>query len=126
MVSTRPVLARLRALLTAQVAPPRIVSARGTQYYFDEDSAAYAEIDVQDDRGFLIAVVLGDRPQTEFITRIWHRHAEEVWLLDHLDERIEIVTRAGFGQAFRRGELLRSARLPELAIPLELVFAVDN
>jgi hypothetical protein len=122
-----PDFARLRAQLAAQLAPPLSVSTAGKQHYFGEDSAAYCEIEVRHDEAFAVVVVrAGSAPSEGFITRVWHRYADEVWVVDPLDATVQIVPRGGPVQRFAAGDTLRSARLPGIAIPIAAVFALTN
>jgi len=119
--------ARLRAQLAAQLAPPLEVSAAGKQHYFSEDSAAYCEIEVRQDEAFAVVVVrAGSAPTEDFITRVWHRYADEVWVVDPLDATVHVVPRGGAVQRFAAGDTLRSSRLPAIAIPISAVFVVTN
>ena len=120
------VIGRLRAALAAQVAAPLEVSAKGHQYFFDEDSAAYSDIDVKQGEAFAVVVVQGQLPSEELIVRIWHRYADEVWLVDRSDEMISIIPREGLIRVFAVGETLRSARLPEIALSIASIFEVSN
>ncbi len=121
------VITRLRAELSAQVAAPLEVSAKGHQYFFDEDSAAYNDIDVKDAKqAFAVVVVQGQLPGEELIVRIWHRYADEVWLVDRSDEMISIIPREGLIRVFAVGETLHSARLPGVAISIAAIFEVSN
>jgi hypothetical protein len=120
------VITRLRAALTAQVRAPLEVSAKGHQYFFDEDSAAYSDIDVKRGEDFAVVVVQGSLPAEELIVRIWHRYADEVWLVDRSDQMISIIPRQGLIAVFAVGEALRSARLPGVAIAISDVFEVAN
>lgn len=122
-----PEFARLRAQLVAQVKPPLVVSATGKQYYFSEDSAAYCEIDIQRDDAFAIVVVrAGSAPTEDFITRVWHRYADEVWVIDTVDATIQVIPKAGQTERFGMGDTVRSRRLPEVAITVASVFARAN
>ncbi len=60
MIADPPVVARLREQLAAQVKKPLAVSATSHQYYFDEESAAYNEIEVKHGDSFAVVVVRGD------------------------------------------------------------------
>ena len=122
-----PYFARLRAQLAAQLAPPLEVSPTGKQHYFSEHSAAYCEIEVRQDEGFAVVVVrAGSAPTEDFITRVWHRYADEVWVVDALEATIQVVPRGGVVQRFAPGDTLRSKRLPAIAIPIAAVFVVTN
>jgi hypothetical protein len=120
------VIARLRALLVAQVGAPLAVSAKGQQYYFNEESAAYNDIDVKRGDAFAVVVCQGQLPYEEMIVRIWHRYADEVWLVDRSDQMISVIPREGVIRVFAVGETLRSARLPGLAISIASVFDAGN
>lgn len=119
-------IARLRARLALQVAPPLAVSDRYQQHVFDETSAAYAEIDVRDGTAFAVVVVLGALPSEEFVVRVWHRHADEVWLVDVSEEVVLVVPREGAIRVFAVGETLRSPRLPAVAIPVGQLFELAS
>ena len=121
-----PVIARLRAELRAQVGPPLEVSTKSTQYYFDEDSAAYNEIDIRHGEAFAVVVVRGALPSEEFVVRVWHRYADEVWLVDSVEQVVFVVPRAGVIRVFEIGEVVRSVRLPGVEIPVSSVFGVVN
>jgi hypothetical protein len=118
-----PPIARLRVRLAAQVAPPLVVSAAARQYVFDAESAAYAEIDVRRDDAFAVVVVIGSLPEDEFIAQVWHRLAREVWLLDPRDEAVYVARPGEPPRVLDRRATLRSAELPGVAIPIDLLFA---
>ncbi len=120
------VITKLRAELSAQVAAPLTVSVKGHQYWFDEESAAYSDVDVKQREQFAAVVVQGQLPGEELIVRIWHRHADEVWLVDRTDQMISIIPREGLIRVFAVGETLRSARLPGVAISIAAIFEVAN
>lgn len=120
------VITRLRAELAAQVVAPLEVSATSTQYWFDESSAAYDDIDVRQGEAFAVVVVQGALPEAELIVRIWHRYADEVWLVDRSENVITIVPREGVIRVFAVGEALRSVRLPGVAISVAAVFGLAN
>jgi hypothetical protein len=120
------VITHLRALLTAQVKPPLEVSRKGHQYFFDEESAAYNDIDVKQGESFAVVVVQGALPGEEMIVRIWHRYADEVWLVDRNDQMISIIPRKGLIRVYAVGETLRSARLQDVAISIADIFEVAN
>jgi hypothetical protein len=121
-----PVITRLRAVLTAQVRAPLEVSAKGHQYFFDEDSAAYSDIDIKRGETFAVVVVQGQLPSEELIVRIWHRYADEVWLVDRSDQMISIIPREGLIRVFAVGETLHSVRVPGVTISISDVFEVAN
>jgi len=102
------------------------VSAGSQQYFFDEDSAAYAEIDVKRGESFALVVVVGSLPSEQFIVDVWHRFVREVWLVDTRDETV-YVARAGEPQrVLDRTEVLRSAELPGIAIAVDVLFAAPS
>jgi hypothetical protein len=120
------VITHLRALLTAQVKAPLEVSRKGHQYFFDEESAAYNDIDVKQGESFAVVVVQGSLPGEEMIVRIWHRFADEVWLVDRNDQMISIIPRKGLIRVYAVGETLRSARLADVSISIADIFEVAN
>ncbi len=120
------VITRLRAALTEQVSAPLEVSLKGHQYFFDEDSAAYSDIDIKRGETFAVVIVQGQLPTEELIVRIWHRYADEVWLVDRSDQMISVIPREGLIAVFAVGETLRSARVPEVAISITDVFDAAN
>jgi len=114
---------RLRARLAVQVAAPLAVSASSQQYFFDEESAAYAEIDIKRGEAFVVVVVIGSLPSEQFIVDVWHRFAREVWLVDTRDETVAIAPAGAPPRVLERSETLRSAELPGVAIPIDALFA---
>jgi hypothetical protein len=120
------VITRLRAQLAAQVGAPLAVSAKGHQYYFGEESAAYNDIDVKHGESFAIVVCQGQIPGETLIVQIWHRYADEVWLVDRSDQMISIIPRKGLIRVFAVGETLRSERLPGVAISIADIFEIAN
>lgn len=126
MPADSPPIARLRAQLAAQVAAPLEVSTGASQYHFSERSAAFSEIDIRDGESFAVVVVEGALPSEEFVVRVWHRYADEVWLVDLSEEAVLVVPRAGVIRVFAIGDTLRSPRLPGLAIPIASVFGAVN
>lgn len=119
-------IARLRSALAAQVVAPLAVSAEWNQYYFDEDSAAYNEIDVRLGEAFAVVVVRGGLPSEEFVVRVWHRYADEVWLVDSVEQAVFVVPRDGVIRVFEVGETLRSPRLPGVQIAVSSLFEIVN
>ena len=117
----RELFERLRDLLRGQLLPPLRVSASSNQYWFDEESAAYAEIDVRDDDGFVVVVVYGSRDD-HFIARTWHRHAPEIWLVDPEDRTVTRAVRDGDVTVLDAAQTLTSSRLPGVAIPIAALF----
>lgn len=120
------VITRLRAELAAQVRAPLAVSTRSTQYWFDADSAAHSDIDVRQGEVFAVVVVQGALPSEELIVRIWHRHADEVWLVDRSEQVITVVPRTGAIRVFEIGEAVQSVRLPDVSISVAVIFGVVN
>jgi hypothetical protein len=120
------VIARLRARLSLQVDAPLSVSPSFVQHVFDEDSAAYSEIEVRDGEAFAIVVVLGALPSEEFVVRVWHRYADEVWLVDIAEEVVTVIPRDGLIRVFETSETLRSPRLPDLSIPVGQLFELAS
>ena len=116
----------MRAELIAQVAPPLVVSETSEQYYFDEDSAAYCEIEVKQGESFAVVVVRGALPSEEFVVRVWHKYADEVWLIDSIEQVVFVVPRAGAIRVFEVGEVVRSLRLPGVQIAGSAVFGIVN
>ena len=119
-------IARLRARLSLQVAEPLVVSSTFQQFHFAEDSAAHSEIDIRDGEEFAVVVVLGALPSEEFVVRVWHRYAAEVWLVDVDEEAVLVVPREGVIRVYEPGETLVSTRLPEVAIPVRDLFGFAN
>jgi hypothetical protein len=119
-------IARLRSELVDQVKHPLEVSKEHTQYWFDEESAAYNDIDVKLGDAFAIVVCQGTLPSEEMIVRVWHRYADEVWLVDRAEHVIFVIPRDGKIRVFPVGETLHSMRLPEVAISVAAVFSVVN
>ena len=126
VIADPPVVARLRAELASQIAAPFAVSTTSNQYYFDEDHAAYNEIEVRQGEAFAMVVVRGALPSEEFVVRVWHRYADEVWLLDSVEQVVFVVPREGEIRVFEVGETLRSPRLPDVAIAVSAVFGILN
>jgi hypothetical protein len=120
------VIARLRAELSAQVAPPLAVSAKSTQYREGEEFAAYCDIDVKQGDVFAVVVVQGSLPFEELVVRIWHRRADEVWLVDRSDQAITIVRQDGTVRVFGIGETIRSTRLPKFSATVASIFGITN
>jgi hypothetical protein len=119
-------IARLRKELVDQVKRPLEVSEKYTQYWFDEDSAAYNDIDVKVGDAFAVVVCQGALPSEELIVRVWHKYADEVWLVDRTEQVIFVIPREGKIRVFEVGETLHSKRLPEVAINVAGVFSIAN
>ena len=126
MIADPPVVARLREQLAEQIKAPLTVSATSKQYYFDEESAAYNEIEVKHGDVFAVVVVRGALPSEEFVVRVWHRYADEVWLVDSMEQVVFVVPRTGVIRVFEVGETVRSTRLPDVHIGVSTVFGVVN
>jgi hypothetical protein len=120
------VIVRLRAELDRQIAAPLAVSAKSTQYRFDEDSAAYCDIDVKQGDAFAVVVVQGCLPSEELIVRIWHRYADEVWLIDRSEQVVIVVPRESVVHVFEIGETVRSVRLPQFSTTVASIFGITN
>ena len=125
-IADPPVVARLREELMQQIRVPLQVSMTSNQYYFDEDHAAYNEIEVRLGEAFAMVVVRGALPSEEFVVRVWHRYADEVWLIDSVEQVVFVVPRAGVIRVFEVGEMLRSPRLPHVHIAVSSIFGIVN
>lgn len=123
MSSAAPAIARLRARLAIQVGAPLAVSAGCQQHVFDEDSAAYAEIDVRHGDAFVVVVVIGSLPSEQFVVDVWHRFAPEVWLVDPSEEAVYVARAGEPPRVVDRAGTLRSAELPGVAIAVDALFA---
>jgi hypothetical protein len=126
VIADPPVVARMRAELSNQIKPPLALSTTSNQYYFDEDHAAYNEIEVRHGEAFAVVVVRGSLPSEDFVVRVWHRYADEVWLVDSVEQVVFVVPRTGLIRVFEVGETLRSGRLPDVAIAVSVVFGIVN
>ena len=126
MIADPPVIARVRAQLAAQVQLPLVVSTTSQQYYFDEDHAAYCDIEVKQGDAFVAVVVRGSLPSEEFVVRVWHRYADEVWLVDSVEQVMFVVPREGEIRVFEIGETMRSVRVPDVQIAVATVFGIVN
>jgi hypothetical protein len=118
-----PPIARLRARLAVQVGAALAVSARSQQHVFDEDSAAYAEIDVKRGERFALVIVIGSLPSEQFIVDVWHRFVREVWLVDTREEAVHVARAGEPDRVVDRGGTLRPADLPGVAIAVDALFA---
>ena len=123
MTGDPPTIARLRARLAVQVSAPLVVSAGPQQYVFDEDSAAYAEIDVRRGDAFAVVVVIGSLPSEQFVVEVWHRFAREVWLVATHEDAVYVARAGEPVRVLDRGDTLRSAELPGVAIAVDALFA---
>ena len=126
MIADPPVIARLRELLAQQIVAPLKLSETSNQYYFDEDHAAYNEIEVRQGEAFAMVVVRGALPSEEFVVNVWHRYADEVWLVDSVEQVVFVVPREGVIRVFEIGDIVRSPRLPDVNIAVAAVFGVVN
>ncbi len=126
-MSTSP-FAQLRSLLRRRVpAGCHVSEHEGTRsYYFDDDTAAAAEITVSGDAGILIAVVRrADGWRGAFVVDIWSRFAEEVWVVDSENQTIEQVAKQQ-RRTVRDGEAIESIAVPDLQLPLAEVFGTGG
>jgi len=117
---------RLRAELASQVPRHFRVTAKSTQYYMDEDTAAFCAIDVQPgaSHGFGIVVVpCRDERRDALMIRVWHGFADEVWLVDPVERTILVTRHDGEPSLVRAGETLGSGSVPGLAIDVAALFA---
>ena len=114
---------RLRARLAVQIAEPLAVSATSQQYFFDEDSAAYAEIDVKRGDAFALVVVVGSLPSEDFLVEVWHRFVREVWVVDTRDEEVYLARAGEPVRVLGRAAILRTPELPDVAIAVDALFA---
>ncbi|HET9623680.1 MAG TPA: hypothetical protein VFP84_20045 [Kofleriaceae bacterium] len=114
---------RLRGRLAAAQVDPRLaVSEAAQQYNFDEDSAAFAEIDVKRGDDFVVVVVIGSLPFDQFVVDVWQRFAPEVWLVDASDEAITVARKGEPARVVGRGQAVRSRALPGVAIAIDELF----
>jgi hypothetical protein len=118
-----PPIARLRARLGVQVEASLAVSASPQQYVFDEESAAYAEIDVRCGEAFALVIVIGSLPSEQFIVDVWHRFVREVWLVDTGEQAVYVARAGAPPRVLDRTATLRSVDLPGVAIPVDALFA---
>jgi hypothetical protein len=116
----------LRTALAEALRPPLRVSKERTQYWFDDDSAAAAHIDVQDGRsGFQLVVIDGTGAPaagTAFIVRAWDRYARETWVLDARARTVERVDADGGRRVQHSGEILSAPFLPGFAVEVDALF----
>jgi len=115
---------RLRGLLRDALPSPFEVSARGTQYWFDEDSAAYAEVDVRRGEEFVIVTVVGalEAGLEAFLARVWLSRAEEVWFVDEAAWEVVRLRKDGSRVTLTVRDLLTAPALPGVAIPVSTLF----
>ena len=85
-------LERVRALLVARVPAGYDVTDKRTQYWMDEDSAAYCDIAVSGGgHEFALVVCAGyadDTRRNEFFARVWLHYAKEIWIVDEEARRV--------------------------------------
>lgn len=119
---TNPIEA-LRAALSTRVPAPLVVTDQPQQYYFDEDSAAWCEIDVQDPQRFLLVVVKagGSSAVTDFKIRAWLHYASEVWVV-HEEARQVTIARPQQPQRIITSGDVCSEAVPGLVVPISLIF----
>lgn len=115
----RAAIERIRAALAAGAAPDMRVSDRRRNYFFDEDTAGIADIDVQRGEEFVLAVLAGAPDDLE--TRIWHRFVPEVWFADPTTRAIVQVRRGEEHRAVHAGELI-TPQLPGVVVRVSDVF----
>jgi hypothetical protein len=115
---------RLRGLLRDALALPFAVSERGTQYWFDEDSAGYAEIDVRRGDDFVIVTVVGalDAALENLLGRVWLARAEEVWFVDEAAWEVVRLLKDGTRVTLTIRDLLTTPHLPGVAIPISTLY----
>jgi hypothetical protein len=115
---------RLRGLLRDALPPPFAVSERGTQYWFDEDSAGYAEIDVRRGDDFVIITVVGalDPALETLLARVWLARAKEVWFVDEAAWEVVRLLEDRTRVTLTIRDLLTTPHLPGVAIPVSTLF----
>ena len=110
----------IRAWLTRRIRAPFRVTTKREQYWCSDDYAFYTEIDVQhpDDEFVLAVNVAHDAKQEAFLLRALHYAVPEVWLVDE-NARYIVQSRRDRGAVrLRRDDVLFSAQLPSIRIPL--------
>lgn len=118
---------RLRTLLRERVSPPLRVSDQRTQYWFDEDSAAYCEIDVRDPTadgaGFVVVVTAASASpgRDAFVARVWHRYVADVWVVG--TEKITRMAWEAGSVVLGPDQTLTSPSLPGVEIQVRAVYA---
>lgn len=120
-----PVIARLRVRLETQLAAPLTVGGP-QQYFFDEDTAAYAELEIKRGDAFAVVAVIGSLPSEQFIVEVWHRFVREVWLVDVSDDAVYVARAGEPARRLDRHDTLRSPELPGVAIPVDALFALPS
>lgn len=115
----------LRAAMTAAIKPPFVVTDKGTQYWCDEDSAFFTEIDVQHPVDQFVLIVARARPDprlNEFLQRTLHHRAPEVWLIDDDGGRVIALHVGHDAIVLERGDTLVSRQLPSVRIAVAELF----
>jgi hypothetical protein len=113
---------RIRARLTAGVPAEVSVTSESKSYFFDEDTAAVADVAVHQGDAFLLVIIVGyDAPYWGLALRIWHRYCDEVWLVD-LDARSVTVAAREQPRTTVTTGVLTPAALPVLELRVEELF----
>jgi len=115
---------RLRGLLRDALALPFAVSEKGTQYWFDEDHAGYAEVDVKRGDAFVIVTVVGalDAALEPLLSRVWLKRAAEIWFVDEAASEVVRLLADGNRITLTTRDLLTTSQLPGVAIPVSTLF----
>ena len=115
---------RIREHLARAAAPGLEVSKRLENYFFDDDLAAEADITVRDGDAFRLVVIEDAAPrQRDAVIGLWHRFAEEVWVVDL---RGRSIIQARRGQPHRTlvgSEKLATTAFAGLVLTVEQLFA---
>jgi hypothetical protein len=113
---------RIRARLTAGVPAGVSVTPDRKNYFFDEDTAAVADVAVHRGDTFLLVIIAGyGSPHWGLLLRIWHRYCDEVWLVDLGARAVTVAARDQPRTTITTG-VLTSAALPGLELPVEELF----
>lgn len=84
--------------------------------YFDDDTAAPAEILVSGPEGDtdMKIAILGERsePFRSFMVRVWRRFAPEIWVVDREQEWIEQIAPEGPSTFLGPGDVPSSSAVP--------------
>lgn len=113
---------RLRGALTPGC---HVSEHRGLRsYFFDDDTAAGADVTVSDSTGIRLAVLrVKPEPQLSFALGIWRRFAQEIWVVDFENRRIERIA-GEERRLFGPDDAVRSLALPNVElVPAELFSA---
>lgn len=102
---------------------PLTVTSAGTQYWFDEDSAAWCDIAVRDGDAFSLVVVRarGISSATRFAINTWLHYAREVWAVDEETRQLLAACPEEPPLLIGTGDIVSTA-IPGLTVPLKLVF----